>query len=535
MKNTPNILLITCDQLRFDYIKSYGADFMQTPHIDALADDGCLFENCYSLNPVCIPARYNILTGLTARHHGFDDNYFGDMAKNVPYYLPTFPQILSDGGYETIAIGKLHFQPERRLSGFDFFYNMNEIAHTRESDDYHMFLKENGYGHIDSPHGVRTCLYMQPQQSLLPLNLHGSCYVADKAIEYFNTVRNRKPFMMWASFIHPHPPLNVPQGWEDMYKDKIPEPVKSKTPLSTLAKENIALGCLEDADTLKRTRELYASCISFVDHNIGRMIETLKQLDMYDNTVILFTSDHGEMLGDLGTFQKFLAYDASAKVPMILKPSKEMHVNKRESAFVDLNDILPTFLDIAKLKYPDKYELYGESLLQLEGTKNRLYQYAEFQKNNKRWCMIRDKQYKYIYYYGDDDQLFDMINDPSETINLLYNNKDSSIIEIKERLKKILLAYEKRYGLPDSIENGTFKPFEKYELFHYFETNGPKFVNMIQDEEEKKNMMPYDEEILQAIKNEKVVKLDSNHTYEILKTLGWSDEKISKLISDSKK
>lgn len=161
MKDTrPNILLITCDQLRYDYVGAYGCDFIETPNIDRLAGEGCLFVNAYSPNPVCIPARHNLLTGLTARHHGFDDNYFGESAKAAPYYLPTFPQILSDSGYETVAIGKMHFQPERRMNGFDYFYNMNELPPTREADDYAMFLKEKGYGHLSSPHGVRTCLYM---------------------------------------------------------------------------------------------------------------------------------------------------------------------------------------------------------------------------------------------------------------------------------------------------------------------------------------------------------------------------------------
>ena len=114
MNKRPNIILIACDQLRSDFVGCYGSSFMHTPNIDALAAQGCVYENAYSPNPVCIPARHNMLTGLTARHHGYDDNYFGNEAKPAPYELPTFPLILSDAGYETVAIGKLHFQPERR-------------------------------------------------------------------------------------------------------------------------------------------------------------------------------------------------------------------------------------------------------------------------------------------------------------------------------------------------------------------------------------------------------------------------------------
>ena len=104
----PNILLITTDQQRYDTIAAMGYDFMVTPNLDRLAAEGCCYPNAYSNNPVCMAARHNIITGLTARHHGFDDNYFEENPKVIPYNLPTFPQLLSDAGYDTIAVGKMH-------------------------------------------------------------------------------------------------------------------------------------------------------------------------------------------------------------------------------------------------------------------------------------------------------------------------------------------------------------------------------------------------------------------------------------------
>lgn len=531
MKDTrPNILLITCDQLRYDYVGAYGCDFIETPNIDRLAGEGCLFVNAYSPNPVCIPARHNLLTGLTARHHGFDDNYFGESAKAAPYYLPTFPQILSDSGYETVAIGKMHFQPERRMNGFDYFYNMNELPPTREADDYAMFLKEKGYGHLSSPHGVRTCLYMQPQRSLVPEKYHGSAWVADRAIDYLDSNRGRMPFLMWAGFIHPHPPFDIPESYAGLYQGKVGAPARSETPLSTLAQENITLGCLENPEALNRVRELYASAVTFADHQIGRIMEKLRELDLYENTVIVFTSDHGEMLGDLGTFQKFLPYDASCRIPMIVRYPSRLQAGTKEERFVDLNDILPSFLDAAGVRYPADYDLPGESFFVKEGVKNRRYQYAEHQHGSKRWCMIRDERYKYVYYFGDEEQLFDMVRDPKETRNLLYGKAEPEILQIRGRLKEVLTAYESRYGLKDGVVGGELVKREAYQMTHYYETNAPEFPSMLVRPEEKAAMMKYDDEILAALKGEKSVKLSENHTKEILKQIGYEDEWIDCLI-----
>jgi len=533
MEQRPNILLITCDQLRFDFLGAYGCDFVKTPNIDRLAKQGCVYERAYSPNPVCIPARHNLITGLPARYHGFDDNYFEEEAKACPYYLPTFAQILNDSGYETIAIGKMHFQPERRAVGFDYFYNMDELPHTREEDDYAMYLKEKGYGQLRSVHGVRTCLYMQPQRSLIPARHHGSTWVADRSIEYLERTKGRKPFLMWTGFIHPHPPLDIPEEWADLYNGKIPKPVKSVTPLSTLAVENQQLACVYNDEVRDRIRELYASAISYVDMQIGRILDKLEELKLIDNTLILFVSDHGEMLGDLDTYQKFLPYDPSARIPFIIRYPKAFQPGERRSEFVDLNDVLPTFLDAAGLSYPAEYELPGESVLRRNGKKDRQYQYIEHQRNNKRWCCIQDERYKYVYYYGDDEQLFDMKEDPKETTNLLYGEPDPEILAVRDRLKQELLKYEARWGLEGYADEHGFKTFERYEGIRYYETNFPCFPNMAL-EEEKAQFDNYDDEILAAIKNEPVVKLSENHAKEILLKGGYDEAWIDRLLERAK-
>ena len=256
----------------------------------------------------------------------------------------------------------MHFQPERRMNGFDHFFNMDEVPPDREADDYMLFLKEKGYGNLQSINGVRHCLYMQPQRALMPEELHGSHWVADRSIQYLDEQRGRRPFLLWTSFIHPHPPFDAPDEWAEMYAGKLPAPAVPKTPLGLLAEENKPLGDLADDASLQRIRELYAACVSYCDHQVGRIVEKLKELDLYDDTLILFTSDHGEMLGDLGTYQKFLPYDASCKVPFVLRWPQRVGAGERDPRFVDLYDILPTFLDAAGAAYPDVYDLPGERL-----------------------------------------------------------------------------------------------------------------------------------------------------------------------------
>ena len=529
-----NLLLILCDQLRYDYIGANGCSFIHTPNIDRLAEEGYCFEHAYSPNPVCVAARSNLFSGLPARYHGFDDNYFGKHRKPFPYYLPTLPQILSDSGYETAAVGKMHFQPRRRAMGFDFFYSMEEIPDTREADDYAMFLKEQGYGHIQSLHGVRGCLYMQPQRSLLPERLHGSVWVADRTIEYLERTRARKPFFLCASFIQPHPPFNVPDSWADRYCGKLPPPVRTKTPLPVIGEENKKLACLENDEEVMRVRELYASSVSFMDRQVGRILACLDELNLSESTLVMFASDHGEMLGDLGTYQKFLPYDPSSRIPMILRYPGIVAAGARRRDFVDLNDVMPTFLDAAGVAYPGNYELPGESLLIRGGKKNRTVQYVEHQRESKRWCSLRNQQYKYVHYYGDRDQFFHMEKDPQETDNLLCRKLSKEEYESYQSLRSELISYESRWGLEGCVTGERFSEFPPYRANPGYEVNLPKFYQMIVDKKEADGMMDYRQEVLEAIKKEPIVNLKTNHTAEILRqSKRYREEEIEELIEQA--
>lgn len=528
-KDTPNILLLTTDQQRFDTINAAGFNFLKTPNIDRLAKEGCTFRNAYSPNPVCIPARHNLLTGLPARYHNFDDNYFAE-TRNIPYNLPTFSQILSDAEYDTIAIGKMHFQPYRRHNGFHKLHLMDEIPRYREDDEYAMYLKEQGLGHIQSIHGVRHLLYMLPQRSIVPEEHHGSKWVADKTIEYLDANRGRRPFLIWTGWIAPHPPFDVPDRLADLYKDAdIPEPHISKTPLSTLAVENAHIADYPNEKYLRRARELYYAAITHVDENIGRILDKLEEIGELDNTLIIFTSDHGEILGDYGTYQKFLPYDSSAKIPMIMRYPKLVKPGSFRDDFVDLNDILPTMLDVANVDYPSEIELPGASVF--KDSKDRNYQYIEHNKGNKRWISLRDKSYKYNYYYGGGyEELFDMVNDPHETFNLLYENPTEEALKSKDRLRRKLVEYEEKYGLGGCVNDGDIIKLEPYKKIEYRETNFPIMAKELVRQEEIDELTPMYVEVLKATEKEPIVNLKELDLKTWQEFGGYSDEIVQEMI-----
>ena len=356
----PNVLLLMTDQQRFDTIRSAGFSHMSTPNLDLLAAEGCLYPYAFSPNPICLAARQNLLTGLPARYHGFPDNVFGAVTRAD---LPTLPRILSDGGYETRAIGKMHFLPPRRHSGFDKLELMEELPYFREQDEYAMYLKEVGLGHIQNIHGVRNLLYMLPQRSLISEEHHGTKWVADRAIDFIQTNNGRHPFFLFCSWIAPHPPFDVPDRLADLYKDAdLPKPAVSRTPTSALSEENRMLGDLPNPAYVRRMREVYYAAVTYVDEQIGRLLDALEAVDQLDNTLIIFVSDHGEMLGDHGLYQKWLPYDAAARIPFIVRYPKKVDPGSIRNEFVDLNDILPTVLDVAELDYPGDAQLPGESL-----------------------------------------------------------------------------------------------------------------------------------------------------------------------------
>ncbi len=443
MKVKPNILLLTSDQQRFDTIGSVNAPFIQTPHLDRLAGEGGIFLRAHTPNPVCISARANILTGLPSRYHHLPWN----TVRPLPCHLPTLPRILSEGGYATAAIGKMHFHPVRESHGFTYMKLMEECPGHIEDDDYLQYLRDTGLGHLLHIHGVRHVGYQLPQRSLLDDEHHGSTWVARETCRFIEANRDR-PWFAWASWIAPHPPANVSDDFAALYQNAELPPVRGVETVEKPAQ--------------RRFRELYYAAITQVDKNGGLVLDKLEALGLNDRTLVIFASDHGEMLGDHGYWTKELPYEGSVRIPFILRFPGIIPAGTRSNEFVDLNDILPTALDaagidvaeVAKAHHLDHFP--GDSLLHPRGHRDRALQYAEWGgrlPGASSWIMLRDDQWKYIHRFtGGEKELFNLHEDPHETQNLASSTR-ADAIQALNRLEKQLVEYEQRWGMPGGVSD----------------------------------------------------------------------------------
>ena len=394
---------------------------------------------------------------------------------------------------------------------------MEEMPRCREHDEYAMYLKSVGYGHVQNLHGVRNLLYEAPQRSLVPDEHHGSTWVADRTIDFLKSNRGRQPFFCWSSWIAPHPPFNVPHSVADLYRDRnLPEPHQSVTPrneFTLIMGRNVNPPAGREHQYHRRRREVYYAQITYIDQQIGRIYDTLQQTGLLDNTLIIFTSDHGEMLEDHGANQKAQPYDGAARIPFIVRYPPAVAPGTVRDDFVDLNDILPTALDVAGVNHPDPTQLPGASIFRDD--KDRSIQYFSLGTRGRRWACVRDARFKYTYYYGlDHDELFDMQNDPGETTNLLATSpQDPDVAQAERRLRHQVIEHERRWGPADACidEHGQLRryppPPQNGSTAKGSDATFPRFPTRIVDPDEYATLTPFAEEAIEATRHEPLVKL----------------------------
>ena len=261
--------------------------------------------------------------------------------------------------------------------------------------------------------------------------------------------------MMMCGFIQPHPPWSIPPEMDGLYDNvKIPNQI----PISRLPfeQEDRAewFGDNDTDEQREKIRKAYYTAVSMVDKSVGRILSYLKESGQLDNTLIIYTSDHGEMLQDKGYYSKELPYDSAAKVPFIVRYPKGFKQNYIDEGFVDLLDILPTCLDACGIEYPGERELYGKSLL---NTLDREYQFSASGNLPLRWVMCRNKQYKYVYHYMDGyEELYDM--EKPEVDNLLLGELSNELEAVVKDLKARALEYEEKWGIEGGVKNNAFVP-----------------------------------------------------------------------------
>lgn len=409
----PNILLIVADQLRADALGCYGNTLVRTPQIDRLAQRATVFDAAYTPSPVCVPARAALLTGCEPQTNDCFEN-----GSSMPD-ARTFMDELGDAGYRTHGVGKMHFTPDAQaLRGFQSRDRGEEFG-TVEDDDYLAFLAEHGYGAVEAPHGLRDEMYYIPQLSPVPERLHFSRWVADRSLDFLAS-DDRQPFLLWSSFIAPHPPFAPPSPWHRLYEPSLmPDPHEPArgdgllTVYDTLQRRYKYRDGGRDRRLWQLLKAYYAASVSYLDSQVGRIVAALEQSGRLEDTVIVLTADHGELLGDYGTFGKRSFLDASARVPLVCAgPGFQPG---RRSGPVSLIDVHPTFMHAAGL--PTSAE--G---LPLQQSTAREAVFGQYQQGNLGLFAVITTRWKYVWSAPDRrEYLIDRLHDPTETANLAYN------------------------------------------------------------------------------------------------------------------
>lgn len=460
MSKQPNILFIMTDQQRSDTIHALGNHEIRTPVLDSLVQDGTTFTNCYTPAPVCVAARSATITGVPPHLNGCTSN------NESPMHLQSIMQVLKRQGYHTHGIAKMHFNPDRAaLWGFTSREISEEGArHPAVHNDFQHYLKENGYGYVLEPHGIRSEMYYIPQPSQLPAEHHHTTWVGNRAIDFLERRDKNKPFFLWASFIKPHPPFEAPVPWNKLYRtaDMMP-PFRPEGYEQFLTFWNHFQNRYKYRDKgydelLFRTiKAFYYASISFIDYNVGRILNALG--DEVNNTLIVYTSDHGEMLGDYGSVGKRTMLNPAVKVPMIVKWREKFEQDKRIDTPVSLLDIFPTFASAAGAdNINPSHE--GKDLYQIaNGTAKREFVYSQFSEKETGLYMIASRNFKYIYSSADKKEwLFDLKKDPNETKNWAGNPRYKDIRN--EFHHKIIARFEED-DYDFAVRDGQWREYDR--------------------------------------------------------------------------
>ena len=425
----PNVLFINVDHWNGRLIGSLGHPTVLTPTLNQLIDNGIAYTNAYCTTPSCIPARREIMTGTFSPTHG--DRVFNEKLR-MPN-LPTMPQLLNEAGYQTFSVGKLHVYPQRDRIGFDDALLNEEGRHHLgiTKDDYEMFLAESGYAGQEYAHGQGNNDYTTRTWHL-PEYYHQTNWTVREMSKYIVRRNPEKPSLWHMSFTAPHPPLVPLSEYMDLYRDiGIDMPHTGEWALNhdklPFALKNRRLNSTSYSDKeIELARKAFYAMCTHVDHQIRLILGLLREENILDNTILIFTSDHGDMLGNHGQFMKDIFYEESSKIPLILVPPADMDIKTglHDKRLVTQADILPTLLDLCELDIPKTIE--GESLIR---EPKRKIIYGEHWEGAMASRMIRDSQYKLIYYpAGNIRQLFDISNDPDEMTDLSQSDSHKKIL-----------------------------------------------------------------------------------------------------------
>ena len=413
-----NILLLMADQLSAPFLRCYGGTAVITPHIDELAFGGVVFDTVYSNSPLCAPARFSMLSGQLNSRIGAYDN-----ASEFASSIPTFAHYLRAAGYQTSLIGKMHFVGPDQLHGFE----------ERLTTD--IYPADFGWTpNWDDPDG-RFDWWFHNMDSVTSAGVADVSNQLDYDDEVgFRAVRklrdlarsdDERPWHLTVSFTHPHDPYVARQQFWDLYDDvEIPMPVTAPIGESDLDPHSARLRHVIAADVtdvtaeqVRTARRAYLANISYVDHWIGELLATLDRHGMRDDTVIVFTADHGDMLGERGLWYKMNFFEHSARIPLILAGTRLPA--GRAVTPASLLDVAPTLMDLAGVEPAPQFD--GVTLLPFvaEPDPDRTV-VGEYLGEGAvaPIFMLRRGRWKFVWSEADPPQLYDLDRDPAELVNL---------------------------------------------------------------------------------------------------------------------
>lgn len=430
----PNILLILADQLSAPFLSFHGGAAV-TPNIDRLAAEGANFTSAYSNSPLCAPARFAMMSGQLNSKIGAYDN-----ASEFPASVPTFAHHLRAAGFQTSLVGKMHFVGPDQLHGYEerlttdiypadfgwtpnwtdpdgrfdwWFHNMDSVVNAGIADVSNQLDFDDDVG-----------------------------YQSVRKLRDLARTKDDRPWMMTSSFTHPHDPYVARQEFWDLYDhDAIPMPTVGKLPddeddpHSRRLRKVIAADVTAVTDEqIRNARHAYLANISYVDHHIGEMLAVLDRHGMADDTVVIFTADHGDMLGERGLWYKMSYFEHACRIPFIVRTptmtTNDGGAGSVNGSHVGLLDIAPTMLDLAGIEAPPAMD--GTSVMPLVdlGTDPERTVVGEYLGEGAvaPIFMIRQGPWKFIWSQPDGAQLFDIEGDPHELTNLVGKAAHTDVV-----------------------------------------------------------------------------------------------------------
>ncbi|GAB3755549.1 sulfatase family protein [Microlunatus parietis] len=467
-RTRPNVVFVITDQQRFDTINALGHDHVDTPNLDRLVREGTSFTRTYVSAPSCAPSRSSLFTGLYPHSFG--------VLRNEEVWRHSWVERLADSGYRCVNVGKMHTHPWETPLGF------HERTVVENKDRFHPNVP---FYHDQWDKALWTHGLTKPTRAVhrtrpdyaerlgafeweLPDDLHSDNFVAGHARWWLETYPGTEPFFLQIGFPGPHPPYDPVDRHLDAYRDRdVPLPVRDDVDLAQQPEvlqelrrhheENDHDSVVHLADPTEeqslRQRRHYLANVSQIDEQLGLIMGALEARGVLDDTVIIFTSDHGDCLGDHGHSQKWTMYEASVRVPAIVW-GPGIAAGQRIDALTAMMDLGPTVLELAGLEVPRWME--AQSLLPAlrgEPWEGREYVFSEHARDmiltgTELMTMVRDDRWKYVEFVDSDQgQLFDLTADPDELRTLWDAPADSEAGRAKARLADVISRWRARSAL----------------------------------------------------------------------------------------